>query len=89
MIVLRTVAPYCLSKETLDIILNAEPEKHNALLSGLARNGQQYLKYHLYGEVANSMADKVLTQHDVFPSDTVREHLGLTGDQASKSFMDM
>ncbi len=31
-----------------------------------------YLKYHLYGEVANFMADKVLTQHDVFPSDDHR-----------------
>ena len=87
--VLRTVAPYCLNDESLDTILKADPDEQNALLSGLAKNGQQYIKYALYGTVANFMADKVLTQHDVFPSAAVRKHLGLTGDHATKSFMDM
>ena len=88
-IVLRTVAPFCLNDESLDTILKADPDEQNALLSGLAKNGQQYIKYALYGTVANFMADKVLTQHDVFPSAAVRKHLGLTGDHATKSFMDM
>jgi len=88
-IVLRTVAPYCLNDETLDAILKADPEEQNALLMGLAKNAQQYIKYQLYGTVANFMADKVLTQHDVFPSAAVKKHLGLTGDHATKSFMDM
>ena len=84
MIVLRTVAPYCLDDESL-----ADPDEQNAFLCGLAKNAQQYIKYALYGTVANFMADKVLTQHDVFPSAAVRKHLGLTGDHATKSFMDM
>ena len=87
-IVLRTVAPYCLNDESLDTILKADSEEQNALLSGLAKNAQQYIKYQLYGNVANFMADKVLTQH-VFLSAAVRKHLGLTGDHATKSFMDM
>ena len=89
MIVLRTVAQYCLSKETLDIILNADPDEQINHLSGLARNSQQYIKYQLYGDVANFMADKVMTQHDVFPSDAVKKHLGLIGNLALKSFMNM
>ncbi len=89
MTVLRTVAPYCLSKEALDIILKADPDEQNAHLTGLAKNSQQYIKYHLFGTANNFMANKVLTQHDVFPSDAVKKHLGLTGDHASKSFMDM
>jgi hypothetical protein len=88
MILLRTVAPFCLSDETLTIILDADPDEQNALLGGLARNSQQCLKYQLFGTVANFMAEKVLTKHDVFPSDAVKKHLGLIGDHASKSFMD-
>jgi hypothetical protein len=88
MILLRTVAPFCLSDETLAIILDADPDEQNALLGGLARNSQQCLKYQLFGTVANFMAEKVLTKHDVFPSDAVKKHLGLIGDHASKSFMD-
>jgi hypothetical protein len=89
MIVLRTVAPYCLDDESLDAILKADPDEQNAFLCGLAKNAQQYIKYALYGTVANFMADKVLTQHDIFPSAAIRKHLGLTGDHASKSFMDV
>ena len=89
MILLRTVAPYCLDKESMDTILGADPEELNAYLTGLAKNAQQVIKYHMYGMVANFMADKVLTQHDVFPSEAVKKHLGLTGEHATKSFMDM
>jgi hypothetical protein len=89
MIMLRTVAQYCLSKENLDIILNADPDEQNAHLTGLAKNAQQYIKYHLSGNANNFMGEKVFTQHDIFPSAAVRKHLGLTGEHATKSFMDM
>jgi hypothetical protein len=89
MILLRTVAPYCLDRESMDTILGADPEELNAFLTGLAKNAQQVIKYHMYGIVANFMADKVLTQHDVFPSEAVKMHLGLTGEHATRSFMDM
>jgi hypothetical protein len=89
MVLLRTVAPYCLSEETLAIILKADPEEQNALLSGFARNSQQYLRYHLVGNVHNFMADKVLTQKDVYPNEVVKKNLGLIQEHAAKSFMEV
>jgi hypothetical protein len=89
MILLHTLAPYCLSKESLDAILEADPDECNAYLTGLAKNAQQIIKYTVYGIASNFMAEKVLTQHDVFPAETVKKHLGLTGETTTKSFMDM
>ena len=89
MILFRTMAPYCLCKHSIDSILKADTDAVNAYLIGLAKNAQQVIKYNMYGMVGNFMADKVLTQHDVFPLDNVKKHLGLTGEHASKSFMDM
>jgi hypothetical protein len=89
MILLRSVGPYCLSKESMDTVLEADTEELHAYLSGLAKNAQQVIKYNLYGIAGNFLADKVLTQHDVFPSEPVRKNLGLTGEHATKSFMDM
>jgi hypothetical protein len=87
MILLRTVAPYCLSDDRIGYHL--DPEEQNALLTGLARNSQQYIKYQLVGTVHNFMADKVFTQRDVYPFNPVKQNLGLIGDNASKSFMDV
>ena len=89
MILLHSVAPYCLSKEGMDSILGSDTEELNAFLTGLAKNAQQVIKYNTYGIVANFMAEKVFTQHDVFPCEAVKKHLGLTGEYATKSFMDM
>jgi hypothetical protein len=58
----QTVAPFCLSEENLADILKTDPEEINALLSALARNSQQYIRYQLVGTVGNFMSDKVLTQ---------------------------
>ncbi len=89
MILLRTAGPYCLSKESMDTLLEADTEELHAYLSGLAKNEQQIIKYNVYGIAGNFLADKVLTKHDVFPSKPVKKHLGLTGKHATKSFMDM
>ena len=86
---LHSAGPYCLSKVSMDTLLAADPEELHAYLTGLAKNAQQILKYNLYGIAGNFLADKVLTQHDVFPSEAVKKHLGLTGEHATKSFMDM
>jgi hypothetical protein len=86
---LQTVAPFCLSEETLADILKADPEEINALLSGLARNSQQYIRYHLVGNVGNFMADKVLTQKDIHPNEVIKKNLGLIQDHAYKSFMEV
>ena len=43
----------------------------------------------LYGMVMNYLSEKVFTPRDVFASDEVKVHLGLTGPNAGKSFLDM
>jgi hypothetical protein len=43
----------------------------------------------LYGLAGNYMNEKVLTPRDVYPADDVKLHLGLTGDNARKCFMEL
>ena len=51
----------------------------------------QFIRYTLYGQFNNYMNDKALTPRDVFPSDdvTVKLHLGFTGENQKKSFMNL
>jgi hypothetical protein len=88
LILLYSAAPYCLSKETLDTILEADCDERKTYLVGLAKNAQQVIRYVLYGLTGNYLNEKVLTQRDVFPSDDIKLHLGLTGDNAQKCFME-
>jgi hypothetical protein len=88
LILLHSAAPLCLSNETLDTILTADRDEKNAYLIGLAKNAQQVIRYVLYGLTGNYMNEKVLTPRDVFPSDDIKLHLGLTGDNAQKCFME-
>ena len=60
-----------------------------AYVTALARNTQQVVRYTLYDQFNNYMNDKVLTPREVFPSDDVKLHLGLTGDNKKKSFMNL
>jgi antitoxin component of RelBE/YafQ-DinJ toxin-antitoxin module len=89
LILLRSAAPYCLSKETLDTILGADRDEMNAYLIGLSKNAQQVIRYQLYGLAGNYMNEKVFTPRDVYPADDVKLHLGLTGDNARKCFMEL
>jgi antitoxin component of RelBE/YafQ-DinJ toxin-antitoxin module len=89
LILLRSAAPYCLSKETLDTILGADRDEMNAYLIGLSKNAQQVIRYQLYGLAGNYMNEKVLTPREVYPVDDVKLHLGLTGDNARKCFMEL
>jgi antitoxin component of RelBE/YafQ-DinJ toxin-antitoxin module len=88
-ILLRSAAPYCLSKETLDTILGADRDEKNAYLIALAKNAQQVIRYVIYGLSGNYMNERVFTPRDVFPADDVKLHLGLTGDNARKCFMEL
>ena len=47
------------------------------------------MQYVLPGLVGNYMNEKVLTSRDVFPADEVKLHLGLTGTNAQKCFMEL
>ena len=89
LIVLHTAAQFSLSKDQLDTILEEDPVEMGAYLIALARNTQQVVRYTLYGQFNNYMNEKVLTPRDVFPSDDVKLHLGLTGENQRKSFMDL
>ena len=88
-ILLHSAAPYCLSQETLDIVLGADRNETSAYLIGLAKNAQQVIRYVLYGLAGNYMNERVFTPRDVYPADDVKLHLGLTGDNTRKSFMDL
>jgi hypothetical protein len=89
LILLYSAAPYCLSKETLQTILEADSDERKAYMIGLAKNAQQVIRYTLYGLAGNYMNEKVLTSRDVFPADDVKLHLGLTGANAQKVFMEL
>ena len=89
LILLHTAAQFSLSKDQLDTILEASPLEMGAYVTALARNTQQVIRYTLYGQFSNYMNEKVLTARDVFPSDDVKLHLGLTGENQKKSFMDL
>jgi hypothetical protein len=89
LILLQTAAKYSLNAASLKKIMDSEPDERSAFLIGLAKNAQQVIRYGLYGQAINFICDKVLTPRDVHPSDEIKTHLGLTGDNARKSFMDM
>ena len=89
LILLRSAAPYCLSKETLDTILEADSDEKNAYLIALSKNAQQVIRYVLYGLSGNYMNERVFTPRDVFPTEDVKFHLGLTGDNARRCFMEL
>ena len=89
LILLYSAAPYCMSKETLDTILEADCDERKAYMIGLAKNAQQVIRYTLYGLTGNYMNEKVLTSRDVFPANDVKLHLGLTGANAEKVFMEL
>ena len=89
LILLYSAAPYCLSKETLDTVLGADRDEKNAYLTALAKNAQQVIRYVLYGLAGNYMNERVFTPRDVYPAEDVKLHLGLTGDNARKCFMEL
>jgi hypothetical protein len=71
------------------MITASDPDERSAYIFGLAKNAQQVIRYSIYGQTINFLCDKVLTPRDVHPSDEVKLHLGLTGENARKSVMDM
>jgi hypothetical protein len=89
LIILQSAAKYSLNAASLKKIVDSKADEHSAFLIGLAKNAQQVIRYSLYGQTINFICDKVLTPRDVHPSDEIKTHLGLTGDNARKSFMDV
>ena len=88
-ILLHSAAPYALSQETLETILDADRDELIAYTIGLAKNAQQVLKYTLGGMVGNVLNEQVFTPRNVYPTDVIKVHLGLTGDHARMSVMNL
>ena len=89
LILMHSSAPYCLNSANLQTVLEADPDELSAYLIGLAKNAQQINRYALYGTVCNWIGEKVLTPRAVYPSDDIKVHLGLVGEHAKKSIMDL
>ena len=89
LVLFHSAAPYCLNEESAKVVLEADPEERSAYLLGAAKITQQFIRYSIYGQVINYFCEKVLTPRDVHPSEEVKKHLGLTGDNSRKSFMDL
>ena len=87
MLLFHSMSPFCLSKESKQLIMDSDECYH--YLVGLAKIAQQTISYNLHGTAINHICEKVLTPRDIHPSDDVKTHLGLTGEHAKKSFMDL
>ena len=48
MMLLCSAGPYCLSKESMDTLLEADTKELHAYLTGLAKNAQQIIKNDVY-----------------------------------------
>ena len=88
-LLLRCAAKYAMNEENVQQFFDSPAEQISAFGVGLARNLQQSLKYALYGVTMNFLSEKVFTPRDVYASDAVKLHLGLTGPNAGKCILDM
>ncbi len=88
-ILLYSVTQYSLSQVTLATILGVDHDELSAYELGLSKNAQQVFKYTLTGMVGNYMKELVVLPRDIYPADDVKMHLGLTGDHAEMSFMNL
>lgn len=88
-LLLRCAARYAMNDVQIQEFFDSPPEQISAFGMGLARNLQQALRYGLYGMTMNFLSEKVFTPRDVYASDEVKIHLGLTGQNAGKCILDM
>ena len=88
-ILLYSAAPYCLSQETLETILGADRNELSAYEQGLAKKAQQIYKNTLTGLLGNFMNEQVFSQRNIYPTDDVKMYLGLTGNHARMSVINL
>ena len=88
--IMYSACPYSISPEQVSAIEEADQHESPAYLQGMARSAQQKIRYSLYGLVNNHFNERVFTGSGVQPAnELVKMHLGLVGEHAGKSFMDM
>ncbi len=88
-LLMRSAAKYAMNEVNQKEFLNNPPEQISAFSVGLVRNLQQALRYGLYGVTMNFLSEKVFTPRDLYASDAVKKHLGLTGPNDGKYILDM
>jgi hypothetical protein len=90
MLIMYSASPYALGDEQCRALDEADTLDLRPYLLGMSRATQQIIKYVLYAKVGDHFNNYVTTKTGVCPSRSdVRLHLGLVGDHAEKSFMDM
>ncbi len=82
-------AKYAMNDVNHEEFFNNPPEQISVFGVGLARILQQALRYALYGVTMNFLSEKVFTLCDLYASDAVKKHLGLTGPNDGKYILDM
>jgi len=87
--IMYSAQPYSISDETLNEILEADPEQRLPYLHCMSQSAQQKLRYALYGQVGNLFNEKVFTKTGVQPSEMVKLHLGLKDLVPERGLMDM
>ena len=87
--VMYSAHPYAISVEQLSEIEDATAEQRCAYLLGMAKSAQQKLRYNLYGRTNNQFNEKVFTGPGLHPDQLIKVHLGLVGEHADKTFMEM
>ena len=87
--IMYSAHPYAISVEQLSEIEDATAEQRCAYLLGMAKSAQQKLRYNLYGRTNNQFNEKVFTCPGLHPDQLIKVHLGLVGEHADKTFMEM
>ena len=88
-LLMHCAAKYAMNEGNLAAFFKNPPEQISAFGIGMARNLQQALRYGLYGVTMNFLSEKVFTPRDLYASDAVKKHLGLTGPNEGKCILDM
>ncbi len=89
MITLYSAAVFAMNDAHVQEFFAKPAEQVSSFAIGLSKYLQQSMRYGLYGMVMKYLSEKVFTPRDVFGSDEVKVHLGLTGPNAGKGFLDM
>jgi hypothetical protein len=88
-LLMRCAAKYAMNEVNHVEFFNNPSEQISAFGIGMARNLQQALRYGLYGVTMNFLSEKVFTPRDLYASDAVKKHLGLTGPNDGRCILDM
>jgi hypothetical protein len=90
LLIMYSASPYALGDDECSALEEADILDLRPYLLGMSKASQQIIKYVLYAKVHDHFNNYVFTKTGVSPSRSdVRLNLGLVGDHADKSFMDM